>query len=228
MDWLAVQKRLKALGYDPGPLDGVYGRLTRAAVAAFQAANMVGIKWPGTVGEQTLKALFSDSDVKGPQLEFPWLDLAITKKGLLEGKDYAEVSKFLKSDGRTLGDPRVLPWCGDFIETCIALTLPEEILPANPYLARNWMKFGREIEPTRGAVMVFWRGSKSGIAGHVALAVGQSGATYYVLGGNQSNSVSVTPISRGRLLGARWPVTVNLPNIRLPKAVGGVVSVNEE
>jgi uncharacterized protein (TIGR02594 family) len=227
MDWFAVQTRLKELGFDPGPLDGIYGRQTRVAVALFQTANMVRIKWPGTVGEQTLKALFRDSDVKGPLLEYPWLDLAISKKGLIEGRDYVELSKFLKSDGATLGDPRKLPWCGDFVQTCIAIPLVEEVLPANPYLARNWMQFGRPIEPTIGAVMVFWRGKRLGIAGHVAFAVGHSSSAYYVIGGNQSDSVSVTSIAKVRLIGARWPITVNLPNITLPRAVGGVLSINE-
>lgn len=34
-----IQKRLKALGYDPGTIDGIFGSKTRAAVVAFQKAN---------------------------------------------------------------------------------------------------------------------------------------------------------------------------------------------
>lgn len=34
-----IQKRLKALGYDPGKADGVYGSKTKQAVIAFQKAN---------------------------------------------------------------------------------------------------------------------------------------------------------------------------------------------
>ncbi len=34
-----VQKRLKALGFDPGPVDGIYGARTRTAVAKFQASR---------------------------------------------------------------------------------------------------------------------------------------------------------------------------------------------
>ncbi len=35
-DVRAVQDRLKALGFDPGPIDGRYGELTRAAIRAFE------------------------------------------------------------------------------------------------------------------------------------------------------------------------------------------------
>jgi peptidoglycan hydrolase-like protein with peptidoglycan-binding domain len=34
---LEIQKSLEAKGYNPGPLDGIYGRLTTAAVNKFQA-----------------------------------------------------------------------------------------------------------------------------------------------------------------------------------------------
>jgi hypothetical protein len=34
-----VQQRLKELGFDPGPTDGIYGPLTKKAVRAFQANN---------------------------------------------------------------------------------------------------------------------------------------------------------------------------------------------
>jgi hypothetical protein len=35
-----IQMRLANLGYDPGPLDGIYGPLTRAALAQFQTFEM--------------------------------------------------------------------------------------------------------------------------------------------------------------------------------------------
>lgn len=221
---LDIQRRLKELGYNPGPIDGIPGRLTQAAVRAFQA--WAGLEQDGIVGPLTLKSLFPAvpaGDVPA-ELSYPWLDLAARKKGLHEGRNYTALSEFLRSDGKTLGDPRKLPWCGDFVETCIAVTLPGEVLPSNPYFARNWLKFGKSIKPTLGAVMVFSRGPSSG---HVAFAVGESTTSYYVLGGNQSNSVSVAPVAKSRLLGARWPSAVTMPRVRLPKMVGGKLSTNE-
>ncbi|MEP1931246.1 MAG: peptidoglycan-binding protein [Roseibium sp.] len=38
-DIVELQRRLKSLGHSPGPLDGVWGKRTKAAVCAFQRAN---------------------------------------------------------------------------------------------------------------------------------------------------------------------------------------------
>lgn len=229
MDWLAIQMRLKRLGHDPGPLDGIYGRRTRAAVAAFQRACGLDVRWPGTVGPKTLAALFPETEPSAPPpaVTIPWLHLAAKKRGLHETRNHSILAKFLRSDGKTLGDPRRLPWCGDFVETCIALALADEPLPTNPYLARNWLSFGDSIKPTLGAVLVFWRGKRSGISGHVGFAVGRSKSHLYVLGGNQSNAVTVAPLSKHRLLGARWPARFERPEVYLPPLSGGTVSLNE-
>lgn len=231
LNLMDIQTRLKARGFDPGPLDGIPGRRTTAAVTAFQVAAKLPIKYPGTIGPKTIAALFPEQTPATVAVAvLPWLDLLIRKKGLHEQRDYAELSRWLKSDGKTLGDPRTQPWCGDAIETTIALSLPREPLPANPYLARNWLKFGIHTVPRLGAVGVFWRGKKNGTQGHVALIVGISadGKWLYVLGGNQSNGISVMKIAANRLLGARWPSTVELPaKVHLPVMKGGTISLNE-
>jgi peptidoglycan hydrolase-like protein with peptidoglycan-binding domain/DNA invertase Pin-like site-specific DNA recombinase len=50
-----VQRRLRRLGWQPGPVDGLYGPRTRAAVTRFQSAARVGVD--GIVGPQTRRAL---------------------------------------------------------------------------------------------------------------------------------------------------------------------------
>ena len=46
-----LQEALKALGYNPGPVDGVFGATTEAAVKSFQQAK--GITADGIVGKIT-------------------------------------------------------------------------------------------------------------------------------------------------------------------------------
>jgi N-acetyl-anhydromuramyl-L-alanine amidase AmpD len=54
-DVLAVQKALKAAGFNPGALDGIFGKQTQAAVIAFQKAKK--LTPDGIVGKQTCTAL---------------------------------------------------------------------------------------------------------------------------------------------------------------------------
>ena len=52
---MGVQAALAQAGFDPGPIDGLYGSKTAAAVAAFQATH--GLVVDGEVGPMTRKAL---------------------------------------------------------------------------------------------------------------------------------------------------------------------------
>lgn len=50
-----AQTQLKAAGFDPGPIDGIIGKKTRAAVKAFQTAK--SLKVNGRLDTTTRKAL---------------------------------------------------------------------------------------------------------------------------------------------------------------------------
>lgn len=205
-----VQQRLKRLGFDPGEIDGIRGRNTIAAVRAFQRAH--DLKADGIAGPDTLGKLFGHEDKptqKASPDVAPWLNLAYRKKGLHEKHHNSALRKFLRLGKGTIGDPAKIPWCGDFVETCIAVALPNEPIPANPYAAINWLKFGKGTQAKPGAVLVFWRGSPSSWKGHVGFYVGEDTTHYHVLGGNQSNAVTVSRIRKGRLRknGIRWPST---------------------
>lgn len=228
--WL--QDRLDAMSFNPGAIDGIPGRRTTQALRGFQRAH--NLRETGLADSATVSKLRQKSPSVTPPKQdlyslYPWMTLALRKKGLLEGRDNKELRDFLKSDGATLGDPAKLPWCGDFVETCIALALQNEALPVNPYLARNWRKFGKATESGFGTVLVFWRTHKTkSTNGHVCFYVGEDDLYYYVLGGNQSNSVSIAKLDKERLLEARAPLT--FPDFKAQKVLmtaSGPVSTNE-
>jgi uncharacterized protein (TIGR02594 family) len=202
---LRAQTRMKNLGFYDGALDGWAGRMTNAAFD---------------------RAL---PDASAAAETLPWVAEGLTVFGLHEVRDNARLRAWLRSDGKTLGDPAQLPWCGDYVETCIKNALPDESHPGalgiNPYWARNWLLFGAQTEPCFGAVVVFSRGS----GGHVGFAVGWDASDIYTLGGNQSDSVNVVRIARSRLLGWRWPRTFTGSKPALPLLTPGAIprSANE-
>jgi uncharacterized protein (TIGR02594 family) len=226
MRTIEIQRALRRHGFDPGPIDGAIGPLTRHAIAAFEAAHGLSADGaPDTAFVETLTGGTADARW------LPWFAEAERRRGLHEKRDNLELSAFLRSDGATVGDPARIPWCGDFVETCVALALPDEPLPTNPYLARNWLSFGVASTPTLGAVLVFWRGSRDGISGHVGFCAGEDAAAFQVLGGNQANAVGIARIAKVRLLGARWPKTAPPPQAGAAthdEGTGGALSTNEE
>jgi cell wall-associated NlpC family hydrolase len=61
-DVTRLQQQLKAAGFNPGGVDGVFGSKTRAAVLAFQRAKGLGVD--GKVGPNTSQKLFGLRDSK--------------------------------------------------------------------------------------------------------------------------------------------------------------------
>ena len=122
MEW--VQRRLLAHGFDPGIVDGIWGRNTMNAVIAFQRSR--NLPSEGKLNEATLAALrlapaggapAADPPARDLLDVFPWMELAQRKKGLHEHADNRELRAFLTSDGssRTVGDPALVPWCGESV-----------------------------------------------------------------------------------------------------------------
>lgn len=71
-------------------------------------------------------------------------------------------------------------------------------------LARMWLHKGTVVEqPVLGDVVVLWRGSKDAVTGHVGFFIRETENYIYILGGNQSNQVNITPFNKTRLLGYR-------------------------
>jgi uncharacterized protein (TIGR02594 family) len=232
-DTRAVQVRLKELGLDPGPIDGAWGPRTRAAVIRFQTGR--GLTPDGIVGPVTRAVLFGAAaaaprPAESVPTEFPWLVEAARLRGLREvsGSPSSPIIMDWADDLDLAYTDDSVAWCGLYAAHVIRTGLPHADLPLNPLGARNWLQFGDPVTPQLGSVLVFWRGSKAGWQGHVGFYWAEDETHYHVLGGNQADSVSVTRIERGRLLGARWPTGINAPGItRRASASGALISVNE-
>ena len=120
-----------------------------------------------------------------------------------------------------------IPWCGLFVAlvTYRRLGIATEVVKA-PLWARNWAKYGiAAASAMLGDLLVF---SRNG-GGHVGFYIGEDSVCYHILGGNQSNKVSITRIAKSRCIAIRRP-----PYITVPRAVKkyllsavGSVSKNE-
>lgn len=179
-----IQTVLSKAGLYKGAVDGIYGPLT----------------------EEALNTVIDNRGFKD-RSSYPWIEEFRTVFGLHEIRDSVALKRWLVSDGKTLGDPGVLPWCGDAMETAIKRSLPFEKfvgnLASNPYWALNWVTFGEPVEPCLGAIGVFKRTG----GGHVGVIISQSKDSYHVLGGNQGDSVSITAVPKHYLVASRWPST---------------------
>lgn len=198
VDWRWVQSRLHDLGFNPGPVDGVRGPRTDAALVAFKKS--IGFRARPFVGPLTLEAL----EPAPGKTSVPWMSEAMRMKGLHEQRDVGVLRRWFDSSLSWI-DPSEIPWCGAFVATCYRQWDKDIPLPNNPLGARNWREFGIPTHPVLGACLVFWRGSPQGWKGHVGFYYGEDNTHFHVLGGNQSNAVTVSRISKTRLLSSRWP-----------------------
>lgn len=212
-----LQSALIKAGFPVGKAgaDGIMGRDTQNAIRLFQRQNQLG--QTGVMDDRTASALFGTNQrlKASDEVTVPWFGEATRLKGIHEKRNASVVLGFAKSLGGIIAKVYKntdTAWCGLFVAHCISFAIPGEPLPANPLGARNWMKFGVPLSKgAKGAVVVFWRGSKSGYQGHVGFYAGEDSEAIHVLGGNQSDAVTITRVSKSRLLGYRWPSKVPLP-----------------
>lgn len=154
----------------------------------------------------------------------PWVVEGLKHMGLKEivgPKHNPTILGWIKDLGGWFTDDET-PWCGTFQAMCMKACGIE--VPQHWYRAKAWADWGKSTVPCFGAVAVFGRQG----GGHVGMMMGASSTHYYILGGNQGNAVSITPIRRGRFLAARWPAGVPARFVALPSMSGGTVTENEQ
>jgi uncharacterized protein (TIGR02594 family) len=177
----AIQTKLKALGHDPGAIDGVWGNDTRRAVAA-----ALGI---------TVKVAAAHASP-----DAPWFDLAQSQIGVKEAPGAANTLQVIEYfQGAAKLDS--VPWCAAFVGWCLD---EAGYRGTGSLMARSYLEWGIKLtKPQRGCVVVFKRGVPP--AGHVGFVDSFNASTVMCLGGNQSDAVTVTRFPRSSVLGFRWP-----------------------
>ena len=207
-DMKKIQRRLNELGFrdprgKPLVVDGIAGPNTSYAIIQFKKS--VGLAARDYVGPLTYEALMQGTATDTfENTTMPWMAHAIAMKTIHEKRDYNKLKKWFSKTVAWI-DPREIAWCGAFVETCIRMFEPERKTIDNPLGARGWGEYGEACKPQLGAIMTFWRGSKTGWQGHVGFYWGEDDVAYHILGGNQSDAVTITRIGKDRFLASRWP-----------------------
>jgi uncharacterized protein (TIGR02594 family) len=133
-----------------------------------------------------------------------WMETAWSQVGVMETAG-AEASPQIVGYFREVGHPEAasdeIAWCAAFVGACLERS---GIASTKSLAARSYATFGTDTDPRIGAIAVFSRGSDP-VHGHVGFVVGITDTSIMLLGGNQSNKVSVTTMPRDRLIACRWP-----------------------
>ena len=118
-----------------------------------------------------------------------------------------------------------IAWCGLFVAKVIKKSGFEIV--KDPLWALNWSKFGtKQSVAMLGDVLVFKRDG----GGHVGFYIAEDKNYFHVLGGNQSNSVSITRIAKNRCVAIRrcnWKVSQPKEVKQYFVEASGKISTNE-
>lgn len=153
-----------------------------------------------------------------PVYQIPWVKEAAKYIGTKEirGKRHNNtIINFWRIIGRPYRTDEV-PWCAGYICAmldAVGIDNPRTESARGLLSRKHFIKLDRAVP---GCIVVFWRGRKSGWAGHVGLVtrITKSGLLV-VLGGNQNDMVRESLFGTSKVLGYMWPKGVPLPEFKL-------------
>lgn len=121
-----------------------------------------------------------------------------------------------------------VPWCAAFVG---AMLKDAGVKPSGSLAARSYEAWGQPLpggKPVLGCVGVKKRAG-GGWTGHVGFVVGATADRVFMLGGNQSDAVTIASFPRKDFTAFRWPANVAIPKGgTLPTTIAGAkVSVSE-
>lgn len=159
-----------------------------------------------------------------------WLAFARADLGVHEGAGAANNPHVLAMF-RDAGFPNVVQdevaWCAAAVGAWLRRA---GFKPTGSLSARSYERWGVPLEkPVYGCIGVKRRAGKSAPAwqGHVGFVVAADADRVWLLGGNQSDSVSVSPFKRSEFTAFRWPEGVPIPAGPVPTSATGTLGVRE-
>lgn len=135
----------------------------------------------------------------------PWMAEAWRGFGIAERAGAAADPRIV-AYYRDAGHPEItsdeVAWCAAFLGAALART---GFAATGSLLARSYSDYGQELDdPDYGAIAVFPRGGDPQ-QGHVGFVAGATETHLYILGGNQSDAVTVAAFPRANVIALRWP-----------------------
>jgi len=212
---LELQRALTGAGEPLLVVDGDFGPVTERAVKALQKHH--GLAETGRADAGTLRFLGLDVEPTAdpfPPWMMPLWHLHGTKEVPGRGNNAVIMSLAPKIAKRfpslqwpvSIFSSDEVPWCG----AAVAYSVAEAgIMPDTRYpSALAWSDWGQKLNgPAVGAVAVKTRRG----GGHVFFVAGRDGNNLAGLGGNQANSVKISPFNPLDITAYRWPPGVPLP-----------------
>ena len=131
-----------------------------------------------------------------------WLKLAFGELGQVETKGKGNNPRIIEYHQMTTlkATQDSVPWCASFV--CWVLEM-SGIRSTRSAAAKSYLNWGyKSGMRTRGDIVIFNR-PPNPASGHVGFYLGETDSFIYVLGGNQSNSVSIARYSKRNFIEAR-------------------------
>lgn len=161
--------------------------------------------------------------------EAPWLTLARLDIGTLEkpgkGSNPAVLAYFKDAGHPEVVDDAVA-WCSAFVG---AILKRSGLEGTGSLSARSYEDWGVKLKaPSLGSIGVKRRaGPSPAWQGHVGFVVAANTSWVWLLGGNQSDAVSIAAFPRWQFTEFRWPSAVTFTLEKLPDSFKGAQAVKE-
>lgn len=137
-------------------------------------------------------------------MQTPWIDFAKTYIGVEEIAGPAanpRIIEMAEDIGCTWYRSDETPWCALFANFVLHKC---DYQGTGSLLAADFLHWGVPVQPQYGSLLLFSYEASRRVQ-HVGFHVGETPTHYQVLGGNQRNSVCVSPFAKSQLVAARWP-----------------------